>query len=284
MSAFVRGGVAAALASAAVGAAVLYTERDGPESSVVADPGPASPRQAGLAESGSQNTGIADPVENARQERLPGEVQADIFATPRPRSVRAPDKAPAVAPKPPVPPFPYKYGGRLDDRSGTIAVYLLKGNELIPIRKGDVLEGAWKIEALDDERIEVAFLPGGQQLSMLLASLTGEPAAKTGASSSPVASTAQSPANAAPPHASSAAALPASSTGPPIGGRALAPVVPVQAGPRAGFAAVTRSSPLSAQVPSAGPEDSSALPAGRLGIDAPTSGSMPTGPAPAGKL
>jgi hypothetical protein len=269
MSAFVRGGVAAALAFAAVGAVVLYAERDGPESSPVAGPGPASPRQAGeLAAPGSQNGGIADPVESVRQERFPGDAQADVFAAVQPRSERAPDRAPAVAPKPPVPPFPYKYAGRLEDHGGTIAVYLQKGNELISIRKGDVLEGAWKIEAVGDDRIEVAFLPGGQQLSMLLASLTGETAtSKADASSSP---------------ASSAAAQSAPSAGPLVGGTVPAAAAP--ASPRARLAAVARAAALPAQASPAGPETASALPTGKLGLEAPTSGSMPTGPAPTGKL
>jgi hypothetical protein len=253
ISVYLRRTVAAALGLAAFGAASLY----------------------------AQNGSMVDAVENARRARSPGDVRADVFATPRPKpAARARHKAPAAVPQPPSPPpFPYKYGGRLDDRSGTIAVYLRKGTELIAIKRGDVLEGGWKIEALSTEHIEVSFVPGGQQLSMLLASLTGETGVPAGAFPSPATLTAQSPASSAPPaSASSAAAQSAPSTGPLVGG--TVPAAP--ASPRASFAAVARAGSLPAQASSAGPEASSALPTGKLGFDAPMSGSMPTGPAPTG--
>jgi hypothetical protein len=101
--------------------------------------------------------------------RLSGEVRRDLFAGPPP-AVR---HAPAVVPKPEAPAFPYRYAGRFEERGGAPRMFLQKGNELVAIEQGEMLDGAWRIDAVSAERIDVTFVPGEQQLSMTLASLAG---------------------------------------------------------------------------------------------------------------
>jgi len=110
--------------------------------------------------------------------RVSGETRGNLFAGPKP-VVRAPVKAaPVVAPKPSVPPFPYKYAGRVAVGNEAARIYLQKGSELVEIKKGSMLDDAWRVDAVSEDRIEVSFVPLAQQLTMSLASLTGEPGAQ----------------------------------------------------------------------------------------------------------
>ena len=261
-----RRAMIAALAVAATAAAVHFSGRTGGESLNVdgatpATPDAAEPKSASFAE-----------LIGASRRGLPDEARGDLFGGLTPRSEPAPQKTtPAIAPKPAAPPFPYKYGGWVAV-GGTLRVhYLQKGNEVIAINKGDVLDGVWRVDAVGEDRIEVSFVPGGQQLSMLLASLTGEATAVGGASAL---------------HhiPSSAAAQPAMSTEPLLIGAVGLPaaMAPAQPSPRLGVASAVTSARIQNQSAAAGPGSSSTVPTGKLGVDAPGSGSMPTGAAQAG--
>ena len=82
----------------------------------------------------------------------------------------------AVAPtRPALPAFPYRYAGTLKKADGVTEAFLLRGADLVPIKAGVLLDGTWLIEALTEDRIEVTFVPAGERLSMLLASLVAEP-------------------------------------------------------------------------------------------------------------
>jgi hypothetical protein len=92
---------------------------------------------------------------------------------------RAPAPAPAtqvqaapVPPKPVAPPFPFKYAGWLQEGRDPAKVYLSRGDAVFPVKPGDVLEG-FRIDAVQNERIEVTYLASGEQSSLLLASLAG---------------------------------------------------------------------------------------------------------------
>jgi hypothetical protein len=63
--------------------------------------------------------------------------------------------APAVAP-----PLPYRYAGKVITEDGE-KVLLAKGEILIPIKPGDTLDGAYKVEAIGPELIELVYLPLG---------------------------------------------------------------------------------------------------------------------------
>jgi hypothetical protein len=76
----------------------------------------------------------------------------------------------ATAPLPPQ--FPFRFAGRLKEHGGPESLYLARGNDIFPIRAGDLLDG-FRIDALHGDRLDVTFVAGGQRLSMLLSSLTG---------------------------------------------------------------------------------------------------------------
>ncbi len=114
---------------------------------------------------------LADLLANARRAPLPRKGAGDPFAGRAPAPATQVQAAPIPA-MPVVPPFPFKYAGWFQEGRGSTKVYLSRGNTVFPIRAGDVLEG-FRIDAVQHERIEVTFLASGQQLSFLLASLTG---------------------------------------------------------------------------------------------------------------
>jgi hypothetical protein len=126
---------------------------------------------------------LADLLANARRAPLPRKVAGDPFAG------RAPAPAPAtqvqaapVPPKPVAPPFPFKYAGWFQEGRDPAKVYLSRGDAVFPVKPGDVLEG-FRIDAIQDERIEVTYLASGEQSSLALASLQQQAAAAPSSSS-----------------------------------------------------------------------------------------------------
>jgi hypothetical protein len=277
--------VIAAVAVAAGAAALHFGQRPGEENTVrAATPdagrGAVKPKDERLAE-------IAVPSRDGLSSR----VRADLFPGPPPVRPREVAPAPVVIEKPTVPPFPYKYGGRLDAGNGAL-MFLQKGNELVAVKKGELLDGVWRIEAVADDRIEVSFVPLGERLSLSFASLTTEtaqggryadtPAAGRALSNTPTTDVAAAPARAA------------SATAPVAGGMGIsAPpaAAPVQPGARRGTTlgapppaalpivqtSPTQTSPMQPGPAPSGAMPSSPAPVGRLGTDAPSQGSMPMG-------
>jgi hypothetical protein len=198
--------------------------------------------------------------------------------TPKPKPAPTAE-APAPA-RPVIPVFPYSYAGTLRKGREAPEAFLLRGGkELVPVKAGAVLDGAWRVEVLTGDRIEVTYLPLGERVSMLLAALTG-------GSNAAVASTAaaSSVANAYGDQAMGLSSVEpataprrsdpiAASNSGPSGGRA---VQPMAAAP--GSAAPTAASGSSASVLGSPPPTTTA----RLGTDVPAQGSMPLGTAASG--
>lgn len=116
--------------------------------------GPVPQRVAPLqATSDICTTDAALPVRQALAEQ----VQDNPFGRPAPKVAVAPAPVPVVlAPPPPPPPpptppptLPYRYLGMLAERDGSQPqVFLLKGDKLIVARVGDVLEGGFRLDAV----------------------------------------------------------------------------------------------------------------------------------------
>jgi len=268
----IRFGIIAALAVAATAGAVHFAGRPGDESRSADRASPAAP-EAVRPGSRPKNASLAELIAESRP-GLSREARADLFAAPPPPAPRKKETAPSITPKPATPPFPYKYGGWVAV-GATRVHYLQRGNDVIAISKGDVLDGVWRIDAVSEDRFEVSFVPDGERLSMLFASLTREPAAQGGVS----ASAGGAPED-APPQRTLAASRSAPSTVPLAVGRADASLAaaPAQSGPRMGVAGAARSAATPLPNASAGPASQSVVPTGKLGVEAPRSGSMPTGP------
>jgi hypothetical protein len=176
-----------------------------------------------------------------------------------------PEKAAA---RPTAPAFPYKYAGwSKEGRQAKPTVYLSKGADLFYAEAGEVLDGVWKIQSIAEERLQVSFLPDGQQFAVPLSA----PGVQT-PTAFPTATAATAPI--------SSPGVFRSSTPAPVQARAPLPPVNENAAP-ASTAAVggalnfTPAAAAPINVPSP-------IPSGRLGTEAPPTGSMPFGAAPSG--
>ncbi|MGE8066970.1 hypothetical protein [Pseudomonas sp. NPDC089569] len=63
-----------------------------------------------------------------------------------------------VVQAPTVPPMPFQFIGRMDDRSD-LQVFLQNGEKIYVVRKGDVIDETWKIERISDMELSLVYLP-----------------------------------------------------------------------------------------------------------------------------
>ena len=95
----------------------------------------------------------------AVRERL-ARMQANLFPSqtwvPPP-----PPPKPYVPPPPPPPtppPLPFKYLGRWVD-GGQLTLFLVQGEQPIPIQPGQVLSGGWRVDEITEARVVFTYLP-----------------------------------------------------------------------------------------------------------------------------
>ncbi len=70
-----------------------------------------------------------------------------------------PPPAPVASPAPVAPPFPYRYFGRMIGPDGKPLTYLTRGDTLVQVKPGEALDGAYRIEKMDDVEIVVVYVP-----------------------------------------------------------------------------------------------------------------------------
>ncbi|MGE8185377.1 hypothetical protein [Pseudomonas mandelii] len=63
-----------------------------------------------------------------------------------------------VVPVPSVPPMPFQFVGKLNDRSD-LQVFLQNGEKIYVVRKGDVIDDTWRIEGISDVELSFVYLP-----------------------------------------------------------------------------------------------------------------------------
>ncbi|MDH4560067.1 secretion system X translation initiation factor [Pseudomonas sp. BN411] len=90
---------------------------------------------------------------------------ADLFASqswyvaPPPAPAMAASALPPPAPaKPTAPPLPFKFIGKLDDRRA-LQVFLLRGEQVLVVREGDLIDKTYKVQRIDAERMTLVYLP-----------------------------------------------------------------------------------------------------------------------------
>lgn len=67
--------------------------------------------------------------------------------------------APPPPPTPPsAPPLPFKFIGKLDDRQ-QLQVFLLRGEQVLVVREGDLIDKTYKVQRIDAERMTLVYLP-----------------------------------------------------------------------------------------------------------------------------
>ncbi|WP_271409302.1 secretion system X translation initiation factor [Pseudomonas sp. Q1-7] len=88
---------------------------------------------------------------------------ADLFAAqswyvapPPPPAMAA--SAPPPPPRPTAPPLPFKFIGKLDDRQA-LQVFLLRGEQVLVVREGDLIDKTYKVRRIDAERMTLVYLP-----------------------------------------------------------------------------------------------------------------------------
>ena len=109
----------------------------------------------------------------SRPRRAPGEdAVTDVFSG---RSwIPAPPPAPPVAPAPPpeptAPALPFAYVGRLEADDAKPIVYLSRGERLLAVSEGDVVDKDYRIESLTNNEIVLVYLPLGKQQTLRIGS------------------------------------------------------------------------------------------------------------------
>ena len=220
---------------------------------------------------------------------LSSRMQRDPFMTDLSRPKPATTLVATPPARPALPAFPYKYAGTLKN-NGVTEAFLLRGADLVPIKAGEVLDGTWRIESHTADRLEVTFVPAGERVSLLLASLVTEPGIPA-AASTPMTSVAAYGETSAGPTTVGPSPLVARGDGMPnssiVGGIAATPAAgPVVTAPRAmanpsTAAASTAAGSGATSIALGSPTPMSATP---LGSEAPAQGSMPLGAAPSGSF
>jgi Cohesin domain len=114
-----------------------------PEAAAKAEPAGAEQKQAG---------------QFVLPERAPfGEPRADLFGS-RSWQPPPPKVAPAPPPKPVAPPMPYRFAGQLIQGERP-EVLLAKDDTVIPVGKGDTLDGVYRVEGISETQITLLYLP-----------------------------------------------------------------------------------------------------------------------------
>ncbi|NWL77607.1 secretion system X translation initiation factor [Pseudomonas taiwanensis] len=88
---------------------------------------------------------------------------SDLFAVqswyvappPPPAMASAPPPPP---PKPSAPPLPFKFIGKMDDRQ-QLQVFLMRGEQVLVVREGDLIDKTYKVQRIDTERMTLVYLP-----------------------------------------------------------------------------------------------------------------------------
>lgn len=92
----------------------------------------------------------------------------DLFhIEPPPRPVVASVSPAALAPPPPpmAPPLPYTYMGKLAEQ-GQFSVFLTRNGKPYVARPGDVLDGQYRVDAIDPPVLELTYLPLAQKQTL----------------------------------------------------------------------------------------------------------------------
>ena len=96
----------------------------------------------------------------ALPDRMPLSAQrGDLFGThswqPQAPKIGA---APAASAAPTVPSMPYKFAGKLL-QDGKLQIFLSKGDAVVAIQEGDTLDGAYRVESIEEAQITLLYLP-----------------------------------------------------------------------------------------------------------------------------
>jgi len=80
----------------------------------------------------------------------------------------SPSALPAVPPPPPAPPpLPFTYMGQLLD-NGKLTVFLTRQDQNYAVKPGDTLDGTYRVDSIEQQRVVFTYLPLNQQQSLAI--------------------------------------------------------------------------------------------------------------------
>lgn len=158
MSTRVRRLVLFAALAGTLGLVILEFIRDDRTTSVSTRPAP----DVRSADTKGQSPSLSGTGGDARLLTLPerspiGDSRTGLFSS-HSWQPPAPRTAAIIAAAPAAPPMPYRYAGKLV-QGGELSVLLSKGDTVFPIKVGETLDGAYRVEAIGESRITLIYLP-----------------------------------------------------------------------------------------------------------------------------
>jgi hypothetical protein len=100
-----------------------------------------------------------------------GKLRAELFSSQSWISFKP--LAAVVASAPVAPPMPYMFAGKLVNE-GQLSVFLSKGDVVFPVVKGETIDGAYRVESIEENQITLTYLPLGKKESIpIVSSLEG---------------------------------------------------------------------------------------------------------------
>ena len=114
---------------------------------------------------------------DARQRTFEAAEPAAAGSAPEPALFASVSWAPAPPPKPPTPappppkpvapPFPYSYMGGLTE-DGVRTAFFNKGERVLPVKAGDTVDGSYRVDQLNEQQMQLTYLPLDQRLSVTI--------------------------------------------------------------------------------------------------------------------
>ena len=105
---------------------------------------------------------VAAPASAASAAEYRGLFDIVAWQPPAPKVTASPPP-----PKPTAPPFPYPYMGGLSD-DGVRTSFFMKGERVLPVKAGDVVDAAYRVDEMNDKQMTLTYLPLNEPMTVAL--------------------------------------------------------------------------------------------------------------------
>lgn len=161
MSARNRWLILGSLLTATLVAMVWVEEQAGEETIAVAEP-----KKSRAVEKTAQAQTSRLDLQKLQRSRDEEEQIRDVFKA-KSWYVPPPPPKPEPPPPPAPPPLPFKYMGKLLDE-GQLTVFITKQDRNYAVKTGDTIEGAYRVESVDAQRVLFTYLPLNMQQTLVI--------------------------------------------------------------------------------------------------------------------
>jgi len=148
------------LLTATLVAMVWVDEQTQPESASVAEP---RKDRAGAKNIQAKSSHL--DLEKLQRNEDEGQVQ-DVFKA-KSWYVPPPPPKPTPPPPPAPPPLPFKYMGKMVEE-GKLTVFLTKQDRNYALKSGDTVDGAYRVDSVDAQRVLFTYLPLNMQQTLVI--------------------------------------------------------------------------------------------------------------------